>query len=62
MSWNQMAESWNEQVGKLYDWTINRLESSSDKGDVKAMQTDCQLPPVKARKHAGQEEYHEIQH
>jgi hypothetical protein len=62
MNLNQMAENWNEQVGKLYDWTINRLVSAADKGDVKAMRTDCRLPSVKARNHAEQEEYNEIQH
>ena len=62
MNLSQIAENWNGQVAKLYDWTINRLESAADKGDVKATQTDCRLPSVKARKHAGQEEYHEIQH
>jgi hypothetical protein len=62
MSWDQIAENWNGQVGRLYNWTINRLASAAEKGDVKAMQTDCHLPSVKARKHAGQEEYHEIQH
>ena len=62
MNLNQIAEDWNEQVGKLYDWTINRLVSAADKGDVKTTQTDCQLPSVKPRKYAGQEEYHEIQH
>ena len=53
MSWNQIAENWNGQVAKLCNWTIKRLESAADKGDVKAMQTDCQLPSVKACKHAG---------
>jgi len=62
MNLNQMAENWNEQVGKLYNWTIKQLESAADKGDVKAMQTDCQLTSVKPRKYTGQEEYHEIQH
>ena len=62
MSWDQIAENWNGQVGKLINWTINRLASAPDKGDVKAMQTGCQLLSVKARKHAEQEKYHEIQH
>ena len=62
MNWNQIAENWNGQVTKLYNWTINRLETAADKGNVKATQTDYQLPSVKPRKYAGQEEYHEIQH
>ena len=62
MNLNQIAENWNGQVAKLCNWTIKRLESAADKGDAKAMQTDCQLPSVKARKHTGHEEYHEIQH
>jgi hypothetical protein len=62
MSWNQIAENWNEQVTKLFNWTINRLESAAGKGDVKATQTDCQLPSVIPHKYAGQEECHEIQH
>ncbi len=39
MNLNQMAENWNAQVTKLYNWTINRLESAADNGDVKATQT-----------------------
>ncbi len=56
MTLNQIAENWNGQVTKLYNWTINRLESAADKGDVKATQTDYQLPSFKPRKYAGQEE------
>ncbi len=50
MNWNQIAENWNGQVTKLYNWTINRLESTADKDDVKTTQTDCRLPSFKPRK------------
>jgi hypothetical protein len=53
MSWNQIAENWNGQVTKLFNWTINRLESAADKTDVRTTQTHCQLPSVKLHKHAG---------
>ncbi|MGA3116185.1 MAG: hypothetical protein ABSF90_17330 [Syntrophobacteraceae bacterium] len=62
MNLHKMAENWNGQVAKLCNWTINRLESAADKGDVKATQTECQQPSVKPRKYAVQEEYHEIRH
>jgi hypothetical protein len=62
MKWNQIAENWNGRVTKLCNWTIDRLESPYNKGDVKTTQTGCQLPSVKPRSHAGQEEYHEIQY
>ena len=39
MNLNQMAENWNGLVTKLCNWTINRLESVADKGDVKSTQT-----------------------
>ncbi len=55
MNCHQFIENWNGQVAKLCNRTINRLESSFGKGDVKATQTDYRLPSVKARKHAGQE-------
>ena len=55
MRWGQIAENWNGQVGKLYNWSIKRLAGAADR-------TDCRLPSIKARKHAGREEYHEIQH
>jgi hypothetical protein len=58
MGLNRIAENWNGQVGKLFNWTINRLASVADKGDVKAIR----LPSVKTSKHAGQEEYNEMQH
>jgi hypothetical protein len=53
MNWNQIAENWNGRVTKLYNWTINRLESAADNGDVKATPTYCQLASVKLSKHAG---------
>ena len=53
MNLHQMAEDWNGQVTKLCNWTIDRLESPSDKGDVKATQKDYQLTSVKPRKYAG---------
>jgi hypothetical protein len=59
---HQLIGNWNGQVAKLCNWAIDRLESVADKGDVKATLTDCQLPSVKAREHAGQEENYEIQH
>ena len=62
MNLHQMAENWNEQVTKLCNWTIDRLESPADKGDLKTTQTACQLSSVKPRRYTGQEEYHEIQH
>ncbi len=62
MNLHQMAENWNGQVAKLCNWTIDRLERAADNSDVKTTQTDCQLPSVKPRQYAGQEEYHEIQH
>ena len=55
MRWNQIAENWNGQVTKFYNWAINRLESAADKDNLKAMQTYYQLPLVKLRKYAGQE-------
>ncbi|MDR3567453.1 MAG: hypothetical protein P4L43_05425 [Syntrophobacteraceae bacterium] len=62
MSWNQIAENWNGQVTKLYNWTINRLESAADKSDVKKSQTDYPQPSVKPGIYADQEESHEIRH
>ncbi len=62
MNWNQIAENWNGQVTKLYNWTINRLESAADKSDLKTTQTDSHLATVKPRKYAGQEECREIRH
>jgi hypothetical protein len=46
MNWIQIAENWNGQVTKLYNWTIKRLESDADKSDVKATHTNYQLPSV----------------
>ena len=40
MNLSQIAENWNEQVTRLFNWTINRLESAAGKDDVKAAQTD----------------------
>jgi hypothetical protein len=60
MSWNQIAENWNGQVTKLYNWAIKRLASPADKNDVKAAQTDCQLPLVKPRRYAGQETVYQL--
>ncbi len=51
MSLNQIAENWNGQVGRLFNWTINRLANAADKNDVKAIQ----LPSIKINKHAWQE-------
>ena len=62
MNLSQIAENWNEQVTRLFNWTINRLESAAGKDDVKATQTDYQMLSAKACKYAGQEEHHEIQH
>jgi len=53
MNWSQIAQNWNGEVTKLYNCTINGLESAADKGDVKATQTGCQLPSVKPRKLRG---------
>jgi hypothetical protein len=55
MNCHQLIENWNGQVTKLCNWTINRLESAADKGDVKATQTDWRLPSVKPSKYARQE-------
>jgi len=55
MNLHQIAENWNGQVAKLCNWTINRLESVADKGDVKGTQIYCELPSVKPRKYAWQE-------
>jgi len=62
MNLAQIAENWNGQVTKLFNWAINRLESAAGKHDVKATQTDYQRLSAKACKYAGQEEYLEIQH
>ncbi|MDR3553480.1 MAG: hypothetical protein P4L55_01870 [Syntrophobacteraceae bacterium] len=62
MNWSQIAENWNGQLTKLYDWTINRLASSADKSDVKTTQTDYPPASVTPRNYTGQEECHEIQH
>jgi hypothetical protein len=62
MNCHQLIGNWNGQVAKLCNWTINRLERAADKDNEKATRTDSQLPSVKARKHAGQEEYYETQH
>jgi hypothetical protein len=48
----QMAENWNEQVTKLFNWSINRLQAAADKSNVKATQTDFQLPSVKEGRRA----------
>ncbi len=61
MNWSQIAENWNERVSKLCNWSINRLEGAADKGDAKTARPDC-LPSESSREHAGQEEYHEIEH
>ncbi len=62
MNLHQIAESWNGQVAKLCNWTINRLEGAADQGDVNATRTDRRQPSVKPRKFAVQEEYYEIRH
>jgi hypothetical protein len=62
MSCHQLIEKWNGRVAKLCNSAINRLENAEGKGDVKATQTDSQLPSVKPCTFAGREEYHEIQH
>ena len=43
----QIAENWNEQVTKLFNWSINRLQGTADISNVKATQVDYKLPSVK---------------
>ena len=62
MNLAQIAENWNGQVTKLFNWTINRLEGAAGKHDVKTAQTDYQVLSAKVCKCAGQEDYPEIQH
>ncbi len=62
MKLGQIAENWNGQVTKLYNWTIRRLEGAADEVDEKTTPTDYQQASVKPRRYAGQEECHEIRH
>ena len=56
----QIAENWNGQVTKLFNWAISRLQSA-DKSNVEATQTNCQMLSAESCNYAGQGEYHEIQ-
>ena len=53
MNLAQIAENWNGQVTKLFNWTINRLENAAHNDDLKATQTDYQLLSVKEGRRAG---------
>jgi hypothetical protein len=53
MNLAQIAENWNGQVTKLFNWSINRLQTTADKSNVKATRTDYRLPSVKERRQAG---------
>jgi len=39
MNCHQLIGNWNGQVARLCNWTINRLESTVDKGDLKTTTT-----------------------
>jgi hypothetical protein len=43
----QIADNWNGQVTKLFNWSINRLQTTAVESDVKATQTDCKPPSFK---------------
>lgn len=43
----QVADNWNGQVTKLFNWSINRLQTAAVESNVKATQADYELPPVK---------------
>lgn len=62
MNLSQIADNWNGQVTKLYNWTINRLESAADRSDVQTIQPDYEPASVKPRESAGPEEANEIRH
>jgi len=49
----QIAENWNEQVTKLFYWSINRLQAAAEKSDGGATQTDYQLSLAKEVRRAG---------
>ena len=49
----QVAENWNEQVTKLFNWSIDRLQAAAEKSNVKEAQADYELPSVKERRRAG---------
>jgi len=49
----QTAEIWNEQVTKLFNWSIDRLQAAADKSNVEATQADYKLPSVKEGRQAG---------
>jgi hypothetical protein len=58
----QIAENWNEQVTKLFNWSINRLQTAAEKSNGGAAQTDYEMPSVQLCEYVRQDEYHEIQH
>jgi hypothetical protein len=49
----QIAENWNEQVTKLFNWSINRLQATADKSNVKATQVDYELLSIEEGRRAG---------
>ena len=62
MKLGRIAENWNGQVTRLYNWTIKRLESAADEGDEKTAPVDYQQASVNPRRYASEVERHEIRH
>ena len=48
----QIAENWNEQVTKLFNWSINRLQTAAEKSNGGATRKDYQLSLAKKERRA----------